>query len=313
MANINQFGLDLGIYGPLAKAETIIELGKFAERVGFNSIWLADHIIFPSQFESKYPYSANGSFPVPVAEPLMEPIATMGVLIGETSSIKIGTAVLIMPYRNPILLSRMLITMDQFSGGRIILGAGVGWLEEEFKVLNTHDFNKRGLITDEYIEIFKLLCAGGQVKFEGATYEFPSSYSVPGSLQKPHPPVLIGGIANPALRRVIKHGDGWLAVALNAERMRERLTQLKVLSEESGRNFDELDLVYKIFINPGEARPGPFGDREIGTGSELEIIDDLKSALDSGFKKIIVRYRGDNVETQSEQMERFVSEIIPKL
>jgi len=313
MADINQFGLDLGIYGPLAKAETIIELGKFAERVGFNSIWLADHIIFPSQFESKYPYSANGSFPVPVAEPLMEPIATMGVLIGETSSIKIGTAVLIMPYRNPILLSRMLITMDQFSGGRIILGAGVGWLEEEFKVLNTHDFNKRGLITDEYIEIFKLLCAGGQVKFEGTTYEFPSSYSVPGSFQKPHPPVLIGGIANPALRRVIKHGDGWLAVALNAERMRERLTQLKVLSEESGRNFDELDLVYKIFINPGEARPGPFGDREIGTGSELEIIDDLKSALDSGFKKIIVRYRGDNVETQSEQMERFVSEIIPKL
>lgn len=313
MADIKQFGLDLGIYGPLAKAETIIDLAKFAERVGFDSIWLADHIIFPIQFESKYPYSANGSFPVPVAEPLMEPIATMGVLVGETTNIKIGTAVLIMPYRNPILIARMLITMDQFSGGRIILGAGVGWLEEEFKTLNTYDFNKRGLITDEYIEIFKLLCKGGEVKFEGQTYKFPSIYSVPGSLQKPHPPVLIGGIANPALKRVIKHGDGWLAVALNAERMRERIAKLKALSEESGRNFDEMDLVYKIFINPGEPRPGPFGDREIGTGSELEIIDDLKSAIDAGFKKIIVRYRGDSVETQSEQMERFANEIIPKL
>ena len=130
MASIKQFGVDLGIYGSLAHPETIIELANFSEQAGFDSIWLADHIVFPAEIKSKYPYSANGDFPAPLTEPLMEPIATMGVLVGATRSIKIGTAVLIIPYRNPILLSRMLITMDQFSGGRIILGAGVGWLRD---------------------------------------------------------------------------------------------------------------------------------------------------------------------------------------
>ena len=239
MADINQFGLDIGIYGPLARVDTIINLASFAEKSGFNSIWLADHIVFPSEFDSPYPYSSNGAFPVSIAEPLMEPIATMGVLAGATKTIRLGTAVLIMPYRNPILLARMLITMDQFSKGRIILGAGVGWLKEEFEIMNTFDFEKRGQVTDEYIEIFKLLSKGGEVSYNGSTYRFPRLYSVPGSVQKPHPPVLIGGIANPALRRVVNHGDGWLAVALDAERMKERLNKLKALCGENNRNFND--------------------------------------------------------------------------
>ncbi|MBH69080.1 MAG: hypothetical protein CMM58_12050 [Rhodospirillaceae bacterium] len=313
MADINQFGLDIGIYGPLARADTIIDLACFAEKSGFNSIWLADHIVFPSEFESLYPYSSNGDFPVSISEPLMEPIATMGVLVGATKTIRLGTAVLIMPYRNPILLARMLITIDQFSKGRIILGAGVGWLREEFEVMNTFDFEKRGQVTDEYIEIFKLLSKGGEVSYNGSTYQFPQIYSVPGSVQKPHPPVLIGGIADPALRRVVNFGDGWLAVALDAERMKERLKKLKNLCKESNRNFNDLDLVYKIFINPGDPKPGPFGGREVGTGSEIQIIDDLKSIFDAGFNSVVVRYRGESTKVQTEQMERFASDIIPKI
>jgi alkanesulfonate monooxygenase SsuD/methylene tetrahydromethanopterin reductase-like flavin-dependent oxidoreductase (luciferase family) len=125
--------------------------------------------------------------------------------------------------------------------------------------------------------------------------------------------VLIGGIANPALRRVVRYGDGWLAVALDAIRMKERLSTLKQLCESSGRVFDDLDLVYKIFINPAEAKKGPFGEREIGSGSEQQIIDDLKSILGAGFSSVIVRYRGDSAEAQQLQMERFVEKIIPSL
>jgi alkanesulfonate monooxygenase SsuD/methylene tetrahydromethanopterin reductase-like flavin-dependent oxidoreductase (luciferase family) len=207
----------------------------------------------------------------------------------------------------------MLITIDQFSGGRITLGAGVGWLKEEFEVLNTADFSLRGKVTDEYLEIFKSLCNGKEVSYKGETYHFDPIYSVPGSVQKPHPPILIGGIANPALRRVVRYGDGWLAVALDAIRMKERLGTLKQLCESSGRVFDDLDLVYKIFINPGEAKKGPFGEREIGSGSEKQIIDDLKSILGAGFSSIIVRYRGDSAKAQQLQMERFAEEIIPSL
>ena len=207
MADIKQFGLDLGIYGPLAEPEIVINLAKYAETAGFSSIWLADHVVFPKHFDSKYPYSATGGFPAPIEDPLLEPIATMAVLAGSTTDIRIGTAVLIIPYRNPVLLARMLITIDQFSGGRITLGAGVGWLKEEFETLNTADFALRGRVTDEYLEIFKSLCSGQEVSYHGETYQFDTVYSVPGSIQKPNPPILIGGIANPALRQKIASFD----------------------------------------------------------------------------------------------------------
>jgi probable F420-dependent oxidoreductase len=313
MASINQFGLDLGIYGPLAQPDTVINLAKFAESAGFSSVWLADHVVFPKIFESKYPYSATGGFPAPTTDPLLESIATMGVLAGATKNIRIGTAVLIIPYRNPVLLARMLITIDQFSNGRITLGAGVGWLKEEFEALDTADFSLRGKVTDEYLEIFKALSLGKEVTYQGETYNFKTVYSMPGSVQRPHPPILIGGIANPALRRVVKHGNGWLAVALDSVHIQERLKTLKDISERYDRSFDELDLVYKIFLNPGEPQKGPFGNREVGTGSEKQIIEDLKNVLGAGFKSVIIRYRGDNATEQTEQMERFANEIAPKL
>ena len=219
MASMDQFGLDVGIYGPLAQPETIVTLAQFAEKAGFDSVWLADHVAFPTAFDSRYPFSADGSFPAPTADPLLEPIAAMGVLAGATSRVKLGTAVLIIPYRNPVLAARMLITIDQFSGGRVILGAGVGWLREEFEVLDTADFALRGKATDEYLEIFKALSAGGEVGYEGETYSFRPVHSVPGSVQQPPPPVLIGGVSNPALRRVARN-DGWLAVALGRTRCR---------------------------------------------------------------------------------------------
>ena len=313
MASLDQFGLDVGIYGPLADPETVNSLATFAEDAGFHSIWLADHVVFPTTFQSQYPFSADGKFPAPTSDPLLEPIAAMGVLAGLTKRVKIGTAVLIMPYRNPVLLGRMLATIDQFSGGRVILGAGVGWLKEEFEALDSPDFSKRGKATDEYIEIVKRLCAGGEVAFQGETYDLPPVHSVPGSVQRPHPPVLIGGVSNPALRRVVRHGDGWLAVALQPDAMTERLAKLREIAEAEGKRFEDLEMVYKLFLAPGDPKPSPFGGREMGSGSPAQIASDLKAALDAGFHRIVIRYRGASGAEQMEQMERFVSDVAPGL
>ena len=312
MASMDQFGLDVGIYGPLAQPEIVTTLARFAEDAGFHSIWLADHVVFPAEIASKYPFSSSGAFPAPTSDPLLEPIAAMGVLAGATKRIRIGTAVLIIPYRNPILTARMLITIDQFSGGRVILGAGVGWLKEEFEALDSPDFALRGKATDEYLEIFKKLSTGGEVGFEGETYSFQPVHSVPGSVQRPHPPVLIGGVSNPALHRVARN-DGWLATALGRKEMPERLGALKRICEEQGRRFDDLEMVYKLFIAPGEPKTGVFGEREMGSGSPEQIVDDLKAVLDAGFERIIVRYRGASAAAQMEQMERFAVDIVPKL
>ena len=313
MAALMSFGLDVGVYGPLADAETILNLARHAEAIGLDSIWLADHVAFPVSFNAAYPYSAKGDFPTRLSDPLMEPVATMGVLVGATQRVRIGTAALIMPYRNPVLLARMLVTLDRFSGGRIIVGAGVGWLEEEFAVLGAHDFKKRGRVTDEYLEIFKVICAGGEVSYRGDTYAFDPIFAWPGSLQRPHPPILIGGLSTAALRRVVRHGNGWLAVAAPPAKLRERLAVLERLAAEGGRRIADLALAYKIFLSIGEPRRGAFEGREPGTGSVAEIIDDLKQLSDLGFAKIIVRYRGTSAAEQMRQIDGFVSEIMPRV
>ena len=174
-------------------------------------------------------------------------------------------------------------------------------------------FEHRFRVLREKVEALKALWTEDEAAYKGKYVSFDPVWSFPKPVQKPHPPILIGGIANPALKRVVRYGDGWLAVALDAIRMKERLSTLKQLCESSGRVFDDLDLVYKIFINPGEAKKGPFGEREIGSGSEQQIIDDLKSILGAGFSSIIVRYRGDSAKAQQLQMERFAEEIIPSL
>lgn len=312
MASIGSFGLDVGIYGPLATPGTIMGLARQAEDRGFESIWLADHVAFPVTFKSEYPYGATGSFPTKLDDPLMEPVATMGVLAGATKRVKIGTAVMVMPMRNPLLLARMLVTLDQFSGGRIILGAGVGWLEEEFQVLGNSDFKRRGKQTDEWIEIFKAISAGGEVGFQGETYSFAPVFSAPGSVQRPHPPVLIGGVADAALRRVAKHGDGWLAVTVNPDKVKERLATLKRMTEEAGRKYEDINLSFKIFLNIGEPKRSRYDAREPGTGSIEQITDDLKRLFDLGFSRIVVRYRGASAAEMSRQIDEFVETIVPK-
>lgn len=304
-----KFGLDVGVYGHLARPKFIGELAALAESAGFYSVWLADHVVFPSTVDSRYPYNPSGRFPVPGSEPLMEPLATMGVLVGATRRVRIGTAVLVMPYRNPVLLAKMLITLDAFSGGRIVLGAGVGWLREEFEALGAPPFGDRGAVTDEYIDIVKALCAGGEVAYRGRHYDFDTVLSYPPSAQRPAIPILVGGTSNAALRRTARRGDGWLSVALTMDRLPERVDTLRQLWNECDRTPGELRLVHKLFIDIGNERASVYGGREPGTGTVAQILSDLGALIDLGYGEVIVRYLGDDPEAQRVQIARFADEV----
>jgi probable F420-dependent oxidoreductase len=314
MAQALMCGVDVGIYGQLATRDHILELAELAESAGLESIWVADHVIFPTTVASTYPYSPSGAFPVDLTqEPLLEPMATMGVLVGATQRVKIGTAVLVMPYRNPVLLARMLVTLDVLSGGRMMLGAGVGWLAEEFAALDARPFAARGRVTDECIEIVKRICQGGEVTFRGEHYRLDPVVSSPGSVQRPHPPILVGGISNAALQRTARVGDGWLSTGLRPERLQERLSMLQRLCEAHGRRFADLSLCHKLFVNIGEAKMSVDGSRDIGTGSQAEIVDDLRRLVDLGYHRVIVRYRGSAAEEQHKQLRIFLENIMPKV
>jgi len=314
MAQALMVGLDVGIYGRLASREHILELAALAEASDAESLWVADHVIFPATFASAYPYSATGAFPIDMTqEPLLEPLATMGVLVGATQRVKIGTAVLVMPYRHPVLLARMLVTLDVLSGGRMLLGAGVGWLAEEFIALGARPFAARGRVTDECIEIVKRLCQGGEVTFQGEHYQLDPVVSRPGSVQRPHPPILIGGTSNAALQRVARLGDGWMSTGLRPERLRARLNMLDKLCQAHGRRWADLSLSHKLFINVGEARRGADGSRDAGTGSQAEIVDDLRRLVDLGYSRVVVRYRGSDAEEQRQQLRIFIADIMPQV
>ena len=314
MALALMVGVDVGIYGRLATRDHILELAELAESSGVESLWVADHVIFPRTVASTYPYSATGTFPLDMTtEPLLEPMATTGVLVGATQRVRIGTAVLVMPYRNPVLLGRMLVTLDVLSGGRIILGAGVGWLAEEFAALEARPFPVRGPVTDEWIAIVKRLCQGGEVTFQGEHYHLGPVVSSPGSVQRPHPPILIGGTSHAALRRAAQLGDGWLSTGLGPERLRARLQTLQQLCESHGRRLADLSLSHKLFLNIGEARTGADGSRDSGTGSPAEIVDDLRRLRELGYSRVIVRYRGSDAEAQRRQLRIFLDDILPKM
>jgi probable F420-dependent oxidoreductase len=306
------FGLDVGIYGALATPEVILRLAGLAEAEGFSSLWLADHVMLPAAYASRYPYSAAGDAPLDFSLPLLEPVAVLGALAGATKRVKLGTAVLVAPYRNPVLLARMLATLDHFSGGRVVLGVGAGWLAEEFAILGAPDFAARGAVTDEYLDIFKKLCAGGKVTHEGRHYRFEEAWSNPGSLQRPHPPVLIGGVSDAALRRVARLGDGWLAVSAGPGQLAERLRALDGFCAERGRSRADLALAYKMFVSLGEAKRNPAGEREPGTGSPAQVIDDLKAILGLGFGTVIVRHRAASADELFAAVDRFATEIAPK-
>ena len=306
-------GIDVGIYGALATPENVLNLTRFAEEHDYHSLWLADHVIFPSRITSRYPYSPTGEFPALNTDPLLEPIATMGVLAGATKTIKIGTAVLVIPYRNPVVLGRMLATLDVFSGGRIILGAGSGWLEEEFKSLQTTDFRLRGPVTDEYLDIIKIVSAGGEVSYEGEHYKFDSIKCYPGSIQRPHPQILIGGVSNRALRRAAEMGDGWLSVSLTSDQIPERLDLLARLCGKYDRRIEDLWLTHKLFISIGKAQPDLVGGRKMGTGTPKEITDDLKLLQDLGYQSVIFRYPDFDVDEQTRQFSVLADEIMPRL
>ncbi len=208
------FGCSLPTRGPMAGPEALRSLAQRAEDLGYDSVWVSDHIILPRQVGSFYPYAADGVATFRPDEPYYEPLAALNFLAGCTQRVRLGTHVLILPYRNPVLTAKMLATLDVLSGGRVILGAGVGWMEEEFLALGLDTYHQRGAVTDEYIELYKELWTKDEPVFEGKYYQLSGSGFQPKPVQSPHPPIWIGGHTGPAIRRAAKYGDGWMPIGL---------------------------------------------------------------------------------------------------
>jgi probable F420-dependent oxidoreductase len=207
-------GCTLPSSGAAADPSMLGALAQTAEAVGFDSVWISDHVVVPEHIESAYPYSADGRFPTLPTQPYLEPLTTLGYLAGITRRVRLGIAVLILPYRHPLLTAKMVATLDTLSAGRIDLGIGVGWMREEFEALGAPPevYTHRGSASDEQLRIFDTVWTQDVAGYEGKFYRFAPVGVHPRPVQKPGPPIWIGGHTGPALRRVAHHGDGWLPI-----------------------------------------------------------------------------------------------------
>ena len=308
------FGCSLPSRGPMASPEALRSLAQRAEDLNFDSVWVSDHIILPREVESFYPYSADGVATFNAEQPYYDAIAALNFLAGCTHRVRLGTHVLILPYRNPVVTAKMLATLDVLSQGRLILGAGVGWMEEEFQALGLDTFAQRGAVTNEYIRLFKELWTAEQPEFHGEFYDVSGAGFLPKPVQKPHPPVWIGGHTGPAIRRAAELGDGWMPIGLRPpailepEELAEKIARLKRLTVRAGRAEDAVELCFSTDIT---FEPAAGMDRRMMTGRPEQIAADLRLYQDLGVVNFIFSFPADSVDGQREAMEQFSREVMP--
>jgi probable F420-dependent oxidoreductase len=244
-----RFGVHLPQLGRSAVRQSLIEWAEEAERLGLHSGWVSDHVAWPRDIASKYPYSEDGSFPGGFDMPWLDPLGTLTFAAARTERLLLGTTVLILGYRPPVLTAKWMATLDVLSGGRAILGVGVGWMKEEFDVLGM-PFDNRGARADEQLEVFDALFTQPEPSFDGRFYRFGeigfSPKPVNGTI-----PVWVGGSSAPAFRRVARYGDVFHAAFQPAGEVAEAWEAVGEACSELGRDRGELELSVRVFLDPG--------------------------------------------------------------
>jgi probable F420-dependent oxidoreductase len=289
-------------------------LAQRAEAVGFDSLWVGDHIIIPRHVQSFYPYASDGASPFAPDQPYCEPLSVLHFLAGCTQRVRLGTDVLIIPYRHPVLTAKILATLDVLSEGRMILGAGVGWMQEEFEALGLRTYTERGAVTNEYLRLFKELWTKDEPVFQGQYYQVSGIGFQPKPVQQPHPPIWIGGHTGPALRRAAELGDGWLPIGqsppaiLEPAELARKIARLRALTRQAGRPEEAVALGFSTPI-AFERASGP--SRQMMRGQPEEIAADLRQYQALGVQHFIFNFRLDSVAGVQETMERIAREVLP--
>jgi probable F420-dependent oxidoreductase len=232
----------------MADPTVVVDFCRAADRAGFDGLWTADHVVVPARVESFYTLRAK-PMPYPF-EALRETMGlnlelntTLAVAAAVTERVKLCTGIAILPIRNPVLNARQLASIDQYSGGRLVYGVGVGWLKEEADAMGM-PWDRRGARSDEQIELLRTLwtATGDVVQFDGEFYPLPPMDPRPLPVQRPIP-ILIGGHSDPALDRVARLGDGWIAAGMGAERFQDAMGRLAAACDRHGRDVGELVIV----------------------------------------------------------------------
>src|SRR5881396_4258515 len=292
-----EFGYHLPIWGPAATRPTLIALARRVEALGFDSVWASDHVVIPFEIRSRYPYNQTGDFPLPPTANFLEPLTALAVVAGATERLQLGTTVLVLPHRHPVLAAKMLATLDHLAPGRVILGAGVGWMREEIELFGVA-FEQRGAWSDEALRIMKACWREERPSFRGAFVSFDTLGFAPKPARGTIP-IWIGGHTPRALRRVAELGEGWHAAFATPDVMRRGLVELKAACAKAGR--DPAGITLSVRLGLAAKRPAS------------KVLDELKALRDVGVSHVIVETRVASAEDMTQLLDRFATEVRVKL
>jgi probable F420-dependent oxidoreductase len=320
MSAAMEFGVSLPGRGPLATPDSILKLATRADALRYDSLFVTDHVVLPaSMARSVYPYSSSGHLPGGAAQDYLEPLAVLAWLARVTARIRIGTSVLVVPYRNPVVTAKTLATIDRLSNGRVILGAGVGWLREEFEALAAPPFEARGAVTDEYLRLMRAAWTTDPVRFEGARYTLRDVHALPKPVQPRGIPIWIGGHTDAAVKRAATLGDAWHPIALRPpglllpDEYATRVKQIHEWAQGAGRDPKAITLTVRVPMDVrARSAKAPAGDRPMFQGTADQVLEDIRAYQRLGVTHFVFDAAHADLRSVLQTMERFAHEVRPK-
>ncbi|HJT59253.1 MAG TPA: LLM class F420-dependent oxidoreductase [Ktedonobacteraceae bacterium] len=307
-----QFGVFLPISGRATGPDTLMQAAQSAEAQGFDAIWSADRVVTPWHIKTSYPYSENHEFIVPPDRPFLDSLTCLAFLAGSTQKITLGISVLVLPYRHPLYWTRVAVSIEQLSRGRLIMGIGVGWMEEEFAALGV-PFKDRGRMTDEQLQILSQLWTQEHANFDGQFYSFQDLAFYPKPIQKPRIPIWVGGEGISAQRRAAKYGDAWFPyyVQITPSELKAGYDNVQRLAIEAGRDPRQVHLTCCRQIEVTH-EPVPQDASQL-RGTPEQLVAALQAYREIGVDHLALQFMVPRWPERMEQIERFAQEVMPNL
>jgi probable F420-dependent oxidoreductase len=315
------FGINFGPRGAAGTPEGLAALAQAADRLGYSYVGVADHIVFPRRSDARYPYAADGKHPSNVTGYALEQLSCLAYLAGITRNVRLLTSVMVVPHRHPILAAKVLATIDVLSHGRMTVGVGVGWLEEEMAALGGPPYKQRGAASDAYIRAFRELWSSPDPKGDGTYAKLDGLMFEPKPVQRPGPPIWVGGEGAAARRRAGRLGDGWYPSIRNPNEPLDRpekfvaaLASVRKEAEAAGRDPAKIDVcLFANSLSLGTARQDADGRRSSFTGTADEIAEDARAYAAAGVRHLIIGFESNDLSFALDRIEAFARDVMPKL
>jgi probable F420-dependent oxidoreductase len=293
-----RYGFCLPHHRSYATRDLILETARRGEALGYDTLWLSDHIVPPlgQQFRQVY----------------FEPLVLTGWVASATARVKLGYSVLVLPYRNPVVLAKQLATIDVMAEGRIIVGVGVGTLEVEYRALGV-PFNRRGRLANEYLRVIRELWTNEQPRFHGETVQVENVYSLPKPHQQPGPPIIVGGESVAAIRRAVELGDGWHPSTMPLPELADGIQSYKEMCAAIGRPPGQISYRTRFGFQDAPHDPSA-GPRQPFFGTPAEIVADLETCAAAGVDELNIEPGAPWIEAAAEWnalFDRFTTDVLP--